>query len=95
MATLTRNSMIENIKNDDAWLSAAVLRIATMHNDNALPFTMNEQEGYNIDYWSGWIRSKRSLSGSFRDNAIEFLTTDACADCLWQYVVSNNKGDNK
>lgn len=96
MATLTRNTMIDNLKTNDEWLSAAVLRLATMYGSNELPFKMTEQEGYNLDYWSGWVRSKRSLSGQFREDAIAFVTGDACADCLWQYVVTkHSKGDNK
>lgn len=95
MATVTRASMIESITNNDEWLNRAVLRLATECSNNALPFTLSDDQRYTLDYWSGWVRSKRNLTGTHRDDAIRFVTESQCADFLWQHIVNTNKGVTK
>jgi len=92
--TLTKETMIERIKTDDEWLNRAVLRIATVVSNNQTNINIDDKDRYDLDYWSGWIRTKRNLTGEFRVNAVKLVTSNECINCLWDYAVTN-KGDNK
>ena len=57
MTTMTKKMMIERIATDDEWLNRAVLRISSTVADNTTSIGLDEQETYNLNYWSGWIKT--------------------------------------
>jgi hypothetical protein len=96
MMTLTKKMMIERISTDDEWLNRAVLRISSAVADNTENIGLDEHQTYNLNYWSGWIKTKRNLTGNFRDEAVKLVTTGKCAEYLWNVAVRNTtQGDNK
>ena len=85
MATLNKQLMIDNIRNDDRWLHAAILRLASMSNDNTLKF--DDAESYNLTYWSGMARTGKNMPQQHLEAAVAIATSDRCVEALWDYVV--------
>lgn len=96
MTTMTKKMMIERIATDDEWLNRAVLRISSTVADNTVNIGLDESETYNLNYWSGWIKTKRNLTGNFREDAVKLVTSSKCADYLWDVAVrTTTKGEIK
>lgn len=87
MATLNKQLMIDTIRNDNNWLRAAVLRIDRMASENTITLTSEQQ--YDINYWSGWLRAGKTLSGTHRNKAIDLMATTTIADALWECAVNS------
>lgn len=90
---LTRKGMIDMIEADDSWLNRAVMVVSeACATNNSLP----QDQRNNLDYWSGWIKTKRNLTGQFRLDAVRLVTSGPYIDILWDRAVTNTtKGNTK
>ena len=91
---LTREVLKTRLETDAVWLDKCAEFLLEKTADGKGPDGLNDEQLMDIQYWGGWAKAKRALTGDHKKKAISMFTEAKMLEWLFDQIVAKYAAGN-